>query len=140
MSRFVLEADAGNAIRRYVRRMRASLPRRIRGAPAPRVTDAVLAVAFCVYGLGHAWLDWIPDEGYLGGPRGLDTVVVLLTTLPLAARRIAPLATLTVIVGTFALSQVVADPTASFYSGLVPSLIAAYSVARYEQPRRVLIG
>jgi signal transduction histidine kinase len=120
--------------------MAASLPRWIRAVPAPPTIDALLAAGFCLYGLGHVWLGWIPDERYGGGPRGLDTVVVLLTTLPLAARRIAPLATLTVIVGTFALSQVLADPTASFYSGLVPSLIAAYSVARYEPTRRVLAG
>jgi signal transduction histidine kinase len=120
--------------------MAAPLPRWIRAVPAPHPTDALLAAAFALYGLGHVWLGWIPDEGYAGGPRGLDTVVVLLTTLPLAARRIAPLATLITIVGTFALSQVLTDPTASFYSGLVPSLIAAYSVARYEPTRRVVVG
>ena len=104
------------------------------------MADIVLALVFALYGLGHVWLGWVPDEGYEGGPRGLNTLVVLLTTLPLAARRVAPLAALTVIVGTFSLSQILTGAMASFFSGLMPALIAAYSVARFEPARRAVAG
>ena len=104
------------------------------------VADIALASVFAIYGLGHVWLGWVPDEGYEGGPRGLNTLVVLLTTLPLAGRRIAPLATLTLIVGTFSLSQIFTGAMASFFSGLMPALIAAYSVARFEPARRAVAG
>ena len=114
--------------------------RGIGAASAPSAADALLAAAFALYGLGHVWLGWIPDEGHAGGPRWLNTVVVLLATLPLAARRIVPLATLTVIVGTFAFSQILTDAMASFFAGLMPALIAAYSVARFEPPHRAAVG
>ena len=108
--------------------------------PVPALTDALLAGVLAVYGLGHVWLGWIPDEGYPGGPRGLDTVVVLLCTVPLAWRRRAPLAAFTVIIATFSLAQPLTSASASFFAGLLPALIGAYSVARYEDGRRVLAG
>ena len=120
--------------------MRVRSPGRIGTLSAPPVADALLAAAFLLYGLGHVWLGWVPDEGHAGGPRWLNTVVVLLTTLPLAARRSAPLAALTVIVGSFSLSQILTGAMASFFAGLMPALIAAYSVARFEPPRRAAIG
>ena len=108
--------------------------------PVPALTDALLAAGLAVYGLGHIWLGWIPDEGYSGGPRGLDTVVVLLCTVPLAWRRRAPLAAFSVIIATFSLAQPLTSASASFFAGLLPALIGAYSVARYENGRRVLAG
>ena len=33
------------------------------------MADIVLALVFALYGLGHVWLGWVPDEGYEGGPR-----------------------------------------------------------------------
>ncbi len=108
--------------------------------PVPALTDALLAAVLAVYGLGHIWLGWIPDEGYSGGPRGLDTVVVLLCTVPLAWRRRAPLAAFSVIIATFSLAQPLTSASASFFAGLLPALIGAYSVARYEEGRRVLAG
>ena len=111
-----------------------------RARPLPALTDASLAAVLAVYGLGHIWLGWIPAEGYAGGPRGLDTIVVLLTTIPLAWRRRAPLAAFTVIIATFSLAQPLTSASASFFAGLLPALIGAYSVARYEEGRRVLVG
>ncbi len=108
--------------------------------PVPALTDAFLAAVLAVYGLGHIWLGWIPDEGYSGGPRGLDTVVVLLCTVPLAWRRRASLAAFSVIIATFSLAQPLTSASASFFAGLLPALIGAYSVARYEEGRRVLAG
>ena len=108
--------------------------------PVPALTDALLAAVLAGYGLGHIWLGWIPDEGYAGGPRGLDTVVVLLCTVPLAWRRRAPLAAFGVIIATFSLAQPLTSASASFFAGLLPALIGAYSVARYEEGRRVPAG
>jgi signal transduction histidine kinase len=102
--------------------------------------DVLLAAAFAIYGLGHVWLGWVPSEGYAGGPRGLDTVVVLAMTVPLAWRRAAPLAVLCVILATFSGSLVFTGASGTFFAGLVPALIAGYSVARYEPPRRVAVA
>jgi len=126
--------------RRYRAAMRPQRRRRIGSAALPAPADALLAAAFALYGLGHVWLGWIPDEGHAGGPRGLNTVVVLLTTLPLAWRRIAPLAVLSVIVAAFSLPQILTGAMASFFAGLMPALVAGYSVARFEPRRRVGIG
>ena len=42
--------------------------------------------------------------------------------------------------GTFSLSQIFTGAMASFFSGLMPALIAAYSVARFEPARRAVVG
>ena len=126
--------------RRYRRRMTAPLRALSRIRPVPALTDGALATLLAIYGLGHIWLGWIPDEGYAGGPRGLDTIVVALCTVPLAWRRRAPLAAFGVIIATFSLAQPLTSASASFFAGLLPALIGAYSVARYEEGRRVLIG
>jgi signal transduction histidine kinase len=140
MSVAILAADGDARGRRYRRPMTARLPRLPLMRPVPALTDALLAALLAAYGLGHIWLGWIPDEGYAGGPRGLDTVVVLLCTVPLAWRRRAPLAAFTVIIATFSLAQPLTSASASFFAGLLPALIGAYSVARYEESRRVLTG
>jgi signal transduction histidine kinase len=138
MSAATLAADGDARRRRYLRPMAA----RLRGLPGvrpvPALVDAGFAALLAVYGLGHIWLGWVPDEGYAGGPRGLDTVVVLLCTVPLAWRRRAPLAAFTVIIATFSLAQPLTSASASFFAGLLPALIGAYSVARYEDGRRVI--
>jgi signal transduction histidine kinase len=108
--------------------------------PTPALADAALAAGFAIYGLGHVWLGWIPDEGNPGGPQGLNTAVVLLCTVPLAWRRRAPLAAFAVIMATFSLSLAFTTAMGSFLVGLFPALIGAYSVARYEPRRRVLAG
>jgi len=99
-----------------------------------------LAAVLAIYGLGHAWLGWIPDEGLRRGPAGLNTVVVLLTTVPLAWRRQAPFQVFAVIVTTFSVSFSITPAMGSFFAGFLPALIAGYSVARYASRRQVLAG
>jgi signal transduction histidine kinase len=127
-------------MRRYGLAMTARLGRLIVFRPTPVQADMALATIFAVYGLGHVWLGWIPGEGHQRGPHGLNTAVVLLTTIPIAWRHRAPLAAFAVIVVTFSLSFSFAGAMGSFFSGLVPALIAAYSVARYAPRRQVLAG
>jgi hypothetical protein len=45
--------------------MTARLGRLIAFRPTPVQADMALATVFAVYGLGHVWLGWIPDEGRL---------------------------------------------------------------------------
>lgn len=126
--------------RRYGLTMAARLGRFIAGRPIPARSDVGLAAVLAFYGLGHVWLGWIPDEGHPGGPQGLNTAVVLLATVPVAWRRQAPLAVFAVILATFSLSLPLTGAMGSFFAGLLPALIGAYSVARYESGRRVLAG
>ncbi len=90
--------------------------------PAPWLGDAALAAVLAFYGLGHVWLGWIPNEGHPGGPRGLNTAVVLLATVPLAWRRRAPLPAFAVIMATFSLSQPLTAAMASFFAALLPPM------------------
>jgi signal transduction histidine kinase len=99
-----------------------------------------LAAVLAFYGLGHVWLGWIPSEGDPGGPQWLNTAVVLLATVPLAWRRRAPLGTFAVILATFSLSLSLTDSMGSFFAGLLPAVIGAYSVARHGSRREILAG
>jgi signal transduction histidine kinase len=110
------------------------------GRPTAAWGDVALAAVLAIYGLGHAWLGWIPEEGLRRGPAGLNTVVVLLTTVPLAWRRQAPFQVFAVIVTTFSVSFSLASAMGSFFAGFLPALIAGYSVARYGSRRQVLAG
>jgi signal transduction histidine kinase len=116
------------------------LRRFMAGRPPPARADIASAAAFAFYGLGHVWLDWIPDEGYQRGPHGLNTAVVLLATVPLAWRRQAPLPVFAVIASTFSVTFSLTNAMGSFFAEFVPALIAAYSVARYGSRRQVLAG
>lgn len=115
--------------------------RRLIGRPqVPARSDILLAAAFLVYGLGHVWLDWVPDEGHQQGALGLNTVAVLLATVPLAWRRAAPLRVFVLVFGSFCVSFGLLGAMGSFYAGLVPSGIAAFTVARHASRRDVLVG
>jgi signal transduction histidine kinase len=120
--------------------MTARLGRLIADRPTPALSDVALAAILAVYGLGHAWLGWIPGEGRRGGPQLLNTAVMLLATVPLAWRRRAPLATLAVILATFSLSLSLTRAMGSFYAGLLPVVIGTYSVARNGSLRQILAG
>jgi signal transduction histidine kinase len=126
-------------MRRYRLAMKR-IGRLIAGRPPPPRADVALAAVLALYGLGHVWLGWIPSEGSPGGPRWLNTGVVLLATVPLAWRRRAPLGTFAVILATFSLSLSLTDSMGSFFAGLLPAVIGAYSVARHGSRRQILAG
>src|SRR5689334_25339031 len=108
MSLTIPQAEAGGLVGGYLGAVLESLRARspIDLTSQERLFDAVLAGLFFVYGLCHIWLGVLQEEGYAGGPRWLDSLVIACTTLPLAFRRRAPLATLTVIMAALALPQV----------------------------------
>src|SRR3954453_11610580 len=105
-----------------------------------RLFDAALAALLFAYGLCHIWFNLLGEEGYAGGPRWFDSLVIACTTLPLAFRRRAPLPTLAAIMAALALPQTFSHAMISAYAGLLPALIASYTVARHEPGRRVLGG
>src|SRR4051794_27010197 len=116
---------------RYVQRM----ARRALIRQQPLAVDVLVAAALVVLGQLEVWLAADVD-----GPRGLAALGALATTAPIAWRRRAPLATLAVIVA----AGVAASLPTNFardalYVG--PTLILAiYSVARYENLPRALLG
>ena len=104
------------------------------------VFDHLLAAGLALYGVLHVWAGLLAEEGSAGGPRWLNTVVVLGTTVPLARRRRSPLAVLAIIMAALSLPQLFASPMVSGYAELLPALIASYTVARSLPGRRVLTG
>ena len=98
----------------------------------PLVADAAAAVA-----LAAAAASEVATSG--SGSTPLRATAAALTTLPLAARRRAPVAVLAVVMGA-TLGQSVVDPTADVPTVLVVSiLLVAYSVAAHA-PRNAALG
>ena len=101
----------------------------------PAAVDAVIAAALVVVGQLEVWL-----AAEVDGPRGLIALGALAVTAPVAWRRRAPLAALAVVV-----TAVVAASLASTFArdALYPGpalILCVYSVARYEEQPRALIG
>lgn len=115
----------------------------VSGAPrcrdeAPSVSDVALAVGLAVF----AALDLrfnLDNSAQYGS--NLDTAVVVgVSTLSLIWRRRYPLAVLTVVVAAVALPELVTVQTVTLWGHFVPLLVAAYSVARWDTPRAMVLG
>jgi signal transduction histidine kinase len=87
------------------------------------------AAAFTAVVLVELGLHW--DDGYSAGSLALNLPLFLLITLPLAARRRAPVAALAVAFGSVAVSSVLVAHTLFFFGGLLPLTLLVYSAARY---------
>ena len=96
---------------------------------AALAVDAATAGVFTAVVLVELGLHW--DDGYSAGSLALNLPLFLLITLPLAARRRAPVAALAVAFGSVAVSSVLVAHTLFFFGGLLPLTLLVYSAARY---------
>ena len=108
----------------------------------PPLADAVLALVFVVVGQVDVWSPWGDEfpRGGFAGPSGLNAVLVLLYTAPVAWRRRAPTPALAVMIAAAVVQLVFVSPTVLFFGGLLPTVVMAYSVALYERPGRDYLG
>jgi signal transduction histidine kinase len=97
---------------------------RMRGIPAPRGLDSALAAVLAIW--------WVAEVGTLDE---LGAVSLALMTIPIAWRRSAPLASVALVAGGFALSAAAADPPEPI-AQLVAMLVAPYSVAVHARGAR----
>jgi signal transduction histidine kinase len=104
--------------------------------------DAVLAGVLLLVGESQVWLAW--DDGGVGGtPHGHRLARALLAaafTLPLAWRRRAPIVVIATICAALAGQLEFVVPVLPFLAGLVPLMIANYSVAAYGPARLRVLG
>lgn len=102
------------------------------------LADAALGGLLFAAGLWELLADPFADD-VVEGPLVLNLAALALATLPLAARRTMPLATVAAISAAIALRALVADPL-EIYPPLLAGLVATYSVAVYSTPWRALGG
>lgn len=93
-----------------------------------------LAAVGCVEVLARPFADDVVE-----GPVWLNLLAVAATTLPLAARRRAPLLTVLAVAGAFALRAVVAPPL-EIYPTQMALLVATFTVACYAPLREALLA
>ena len=93
------------------------------------MADTTLALALFVIALWEVLAEPLADD-VVGGPLALNLAAIALVTLPLAARRAAPLAGAGSVFATIAARALVADPL-ELVPPFLATLVAAYSVAVY---------
>ncbi len=109
----------------------------IRPLSAPQLAaDIGLAAVFTT--VAQVQLFVPNDDGYVGGPIALNVVVMALTTVPLAMRRLRPRTTVVVMFSAQILVSLVSPHTVTFWGTLLPVAIAIYSAARWSPPRTAL--
>lgn len=102
--------------------------------------DAVLATALLIACEIEVITDVVSDRGHDHWPLAADIVVVMAVTIPLAWRRLWPLASMIAVkVGVLVLATSLADVATVNFPQLV-LFIAPYSVAAYSPRSRALIG
>ena len=102
------------------------------------LADAALALLLFAIGLWEVLGAPLADD-LVQGPLALNLVAVALMTLPLAARRRAPLAVTAAVLGTIALRALAAEPLEILPSFLA-ALVAVYSVAAESTTGGSLFG
>jgi signal transduction histidine kinase len=106
-----------------------------RGLPA---ADLVLALAFLAAGV--ALLGWHPlPEEVVEGPVALNVLAVAAASLPLAARRVAPLPVALVVIGSLGLRALLGPPL-EMYPPILASLVAGYSLGAYGTLRAAAVA
>lgn len=102
------------------------------------MADGALALALFGVALWEVLAEPLVDD-VVGGPLALNLAAIALVTLPLAARRGAPLAVAGSVFATIAARALVAEPL-ELVPTFLASLVAAYSVAVYSSRWASLAG
>ena len=103
-----------------------------------RLFDGALAVLLAAIGVAEVW---VPFTSVMGeGSKPLATVVVVITCLTLAVRRIVPLVCAVVVLFTWPLVFTVTPMLVLFWGQFVPMAVAVFSVARHGRGRHGLYG
>lgn len=102
------------------------------------LADSALALLLFGFGLWEVLAGPFSDD-VVRGPLGLNLAALALTTLPLAARRLAPLPVAVAVFGTIALRALVAEPL-EIYPPILAGIVAIYTVAAYSLTRQALVG
>ena len=106
--------------------------------PVRLACDGAVAVLLLALGMAEIWAD-LPSRG--GSGSGLwSSVAVVLCTVPLAARRIRPVAVVAVIAGGLSVLYALVPLYVLFYGTFVPIALAGFSVARHAQGRGAYYG
>jgi signal transduction histidine kinase len=112
-----------------------SRQRFVRGLlPGWHLVDVVMTLPFVVIGQLDVWHPF-GDNGPtppLAGPRPAEAVLMLMATGALLWRRRFPLAVLAVMAAANLIQILALSPTAEFYGGLLPVLVAVYSVGAHD--------
>jgi signal transduction histidine kinase len=96
--------------------------------------DVLVALPFVVIGQLDVWRPF-GDNGPtppLGGPRPAEAVLMLIAISALLWRRRWPLAVLAVMAAVNLIQILALSPTAEFYGGLLPVLVAVYSAGAHD--------
>jgi signal transduction histidine kinase len=102
------------------------------------VADSALALLLFGVGVWEVVAEPLEDD-VVEGPLALNLLAVGLSTLPIAARRLAPLAAAATVFGAIAVRALVADPL-EIYPPFLAGLVAVYSVAAYASARSAVLG
>jgi DNA-binding CsgD family transcriptional regulator len=106
----------------------------------PPPVDVVLALALAVAAQIEIWAPQVmPGVGEVTGSRPVLSVTALVMTLPLALRRVAPLAVLATVLAAASLQSLLTTPTEGLIS-LAALLVATYSASAYTSRGRALAG
>ncbi len=103
----------------------------------PLAVDAALALAFTVGGL-LTLADRVGEDDIYRGVDVLAVVLLLLQTLPIAVRRVAPLAAITISAGAVSLYAIIGYE--GVWAGTFAALIILYSTASLTGLRQAIIG
>jgi signal transduction histidine kinase len=130
--------DVGRSAARYGRTMARVRPiaRRLALYPA----DVAIAVGLAVLAQLELWSpDLVPGVSGTNDSGVLLAATAVLSTLPLAARRVAPLGSALAVLAGLLLGHALSSPPEGL-SEMAAIIIAAYSVAAYAQRRAAAIG
>jgi len=103
-----------------------------------RLVDVGIAVLLAGIGVAEIWVPFTSVQG--SGSAATTTVVVVLATLPLALRRVAPLPTALFVLAVWPVVFTVTPLLVLFWGQFVPMVVAVFSVARYGRGRQGVYG